>query len=293
MLCVTSLVTALLAAKVMHYDMGTAAGLMAGAFTESTVIGTAGDAIRRLALPDAEEDAAAEQHPRGLRGELSRGHDVRGLVASSLAPRLLRVDIRKEARELEAALGGDEGRRRSSRPSTNGIVARTSRASGTLVGRTVRDIEKTFEAQRLFVERVRRDGEICDVGPDFRVGTATSSRSPAGAACSWRRRPTLGTEVEDTQLLAEPLVTRRRRRDQVHGPHARRGRHGSSAAAWPLRALVRGGQEIPYHEDTASSAATCCASPATPSTSRASARRSATSNVRRAKPTSCLSASAC
>ena len=37
------------------YDCGTAAGLMAGAFTESTVIGTAGDTIGRLDLPEEEK----------------------------------------------------------------------------------------------------------------------------------------------------------------------------------------------------------------------------------------------
>src|SRR5512136_1559897 len=50
-LCVTSLVMTVAAAKVFKYDCGTAAGLMAGAFTESTVIGTAGDTINRLDLP--------------------------------------------------------------------------------------------------------------------------------------------------------------------------------------------------------------------------------------------------
>src|SRR5262249_988348 len=55
-LCVTCLVAAVVAAKVMGYDTGTAAGLLAGAFSESTVIGTAGDAINRLAIP-AEEKA--------------------------------------------------------------------------------------------------------------------------------------------------------------------------------------------------------------------------------------------
>jgi putative transport protein len=44
-LCVTSLVVTVVAAKALGYDCGTAAGLMAGAFTESTVIGTAGDTI--------------------------------------------------------------------------------------------------------------------------------------------------------------------------------------------------------------------------------------------------------
>ena len=53
-LCVVSLITTVLAAKVMGYDAGTAAGLLAGAFTESTVIGTAGNTISRLQLPEAE-----------------------------------------------------------------------------------------------------------------------------------------------------------------------------------------------------------------------------------------------
>src|SRR5215470_2755169 len=44
-LCVTSLVATIVAAKILNYDCGTAAGLMAGAFTESTVIGTEGDTI--------------------------------------------------------------------------------------------------------------------------------------------------------------------------------------------------------------------------------------------------------
>src|SRR6478609_7802364 len=53
-LCVTCLLTALFFAKLLGYDMGTAAGLLAGAFTASTVIGTASDAINRVAtIPDA------------------------------------------------------------------------------------------------------------------------------------------------------------------------------------------------------------------------------------------------
>ena len=70
-LCVVSLLTAVVTARVMGYDSGTAAGLLAGAFTESTVIGTAGNTIARLepalteleyfdlSLKEAKEIAAA------------------------------------------------------------------------------------------------------------------------------------------------------------------------------------------------------------------------------------------
>ncbi len=50
-LCVTCLLSAFFAAKILGYDMGTTAGLLSGAFTESTVIGTATDAINRLSIP--------------------------------------------------------------------------------------------------------------------------------------------------------------------------------------------------------------------------------------------------
>src|SRR5205807_1922159 len=54
-LCVTCLVAAFTAARLLGYDIGTASGLLAGAFTESTVIGTANDAIGRLAISVADK----------------------------------------------------------------------------------------------------------------------------------------------------------------------------------------------------------------------------------------------
>ena len=81
-LCVTCLVAAFVAAKVIGYDIGTAAGLLAGAFSESTVIGTAGDAINRLALPAEERGAAHQQHPRRLCGHVPGGDGRPRLVHS-------------------------------------------------------------------------------------------------------------------------------------------------------------------------------------------------------------------
>src|SRR5882672_3469020 len=62
-LCVTCLVAAFAAAKLLGYDIGTAAGLLAGAFSESTVIGTAGDAINRLDLSAADKTALVNNIP--------------------------------------------------------------------------------------------------------------------------------------------------------------------------------------------------------------------------------------
>jgi len=62
-LCVTCLLSAFFAAKILGYDMGTTAGLLSGAFTESTVIGTASDAINRLSISAQEKTALMNNIP--------------------------------------------------------------------------------------------------------------------------------------------------------------------------------------------------------------------------------------
>jgi len=53
-LCVVSLITTVVAAWLMGYDCGTGGRPPGRAFTESTVIGTAGTRSRGLGLPEAE-----------------------------------------------------------------------------------------------------------------------------------------------------------------------------------------------------------------------------------------------
>ena len=108
-LCVVSLVTTVIAAKVMGYDMGIAAGLLAGAFTESTVIGTAGNAIANLCHSRGREDPVDEQHSRRLRRQLPGRHELRGLV--SLQPRAAPDARQPQGREPQARGAGRDRRR--------------------------------------------------------------------------------------------------------------------------------------------------------------------------------------
>ena len=81
-LCVVCLLTAFGFAKLLGFDVGTAAGLLAGAFSESTVIGTAGEAIQRLATPGCGKDRASEQHSGCLRRYLPGRNSEPRLVHS-------------------------------------------------------------------------------------------------------------------------------------------------------------------------------------------------------------------
>ena len=86
----------------MGYDCGTAAGLMAGAFTESTVIGTAGNTIARLDLPEAEKARLLNNIPVAYAVSYLVGTGFVVWFLSSLAPRLLGIDLKAESRKLEA-----------------------------------------------------------------------------------------------------------------------------------------------------------------------------------------------
>src|SRR5688572_32598606 len=88
-------------ATVMDYDKGLAAGLVAGAVTESATIGSASDAINRLDIP-AEVKAQAVSH-------LAVGYSVTYLFGSAgvtwflsqMSPKILRTDLRADCKEKE------------------------------------------------------------------------------------------------------------------------------------------------------------------------------------------------
>src|SRR4249920_2197602 len=102
--CVTSLVTTIVAARVLGYDSGTAAGLMAGAFTESTVIGTASDTIDRLDIPEAEKTRLKNNIPVAYAVTYLVGTGLVVWFLSSGAPRLLRINLKEEGRKLAAQM---------------------------------------------------------------------------------------------------------------------------------------------------------------------------------------------
>src|SRR5262249_31785130 len=107
-LCSASLVTTVVFARWMRYDCGTAAGLMAGASTESTVIGTAGNTISRLELPQAEKERLLNNIPVAYAVSYLVGTGFVVWFLSGAAPRLLRVDLRAESRKLEGDAGSGE-----------------------------------------------------------------------------------------------------------------------------------------------------------------------------------------
>src|SRR6266404_3029507 len=105
-LCLTCLFAAFTAAKLLGYDIGTAAGLLAGAFTESTVIGTASDAIGRLAISAADKTSLTNNIPVAYAVTYLIGTAFIVWFLPNVGPKLMRVNLKEEARKLRATISG-------------------------------------------------------------------------------------------------------------------------------------------------------------------------------------------
>ncbi len=143
------------AAYLFKLDVGTASGLLAGAATESALVGTATEAIGRLGL--STEVAQTLQANVATAYALSYifGLITIVLFSSQAAPKLLRIDLRAEARRVLAKLGGvDQNLDTDQSSSFPLLVSRGFRvmAAG---GKTVSAVEEEFGSGAT-IESVRR-----------------------------------------------------------------------------------------------------------------------------------------
>ncbi len=251
-LCVTSLVTTVTAAKILKYDCGTAAGLMAGAFTESTVIGTAGDTISRLDLPEAEKNHLLNNIPVAYAVSYLVGTGFVVWFLSHLAPRLLRVNLKAESRKLEAQMGGGP---KSAAGATSAYpewdlrayrIADLSWCNG-----SVADLEKSFAPDRVFVERIRRGDGTIEPAPDTMLRPGDVLAIAARRQVLLGEATKLGSEVQDKELLDFPAVAL----DVVLTNKKLADRSITELADEPGRGvvllkLIRGGEEIPFTAST-------------------------------------------
>ena len=101
----TGLLAALVIARILDLDPGFAAGLLSGALTQSAALGTATEAIGALGLPDAQRDALVAH--AGIADAICYVFGAVGAIwfLSTIAPRILGIDLAKECAALEAKLG--------------------------------------------------------------------------------------------------------------------------------------------------------------------------------------------
>ena len=204
-LCVTCLLSAWVAARVLGYDVGTAAGLLAGAFTESTVIGTAADAINRLDIPAAEKTALVNNIPVAYAVTYLIGTAFIVWFLPTVGPRLMGVNLRDEGRKLQEQMAGGEELEPGVQSAFQQFTVRAYRVtSDRFVNRSVAEVEARPRDIRAFICRVRHDGEIVEPEPTTVIHTndvvAVMTRTETLTA----RGIEIGPEVDDQALLDFP-----------------------------------------------------------------------------------------
>jgi putative transport protein len=159
----TGLIVAYGVSRLFDYDAGTAAGLIAGALTESATIGTASDAITRLGLPEADAIAMINRIPVAFAVTYLIGVVGAAWFLAQAAPWLMGINLEEECRRYERDLqgaGDDDARRRQIDWRAYDILP-----GSRLAGQRVRDLEGRVRDARLFVERMRRDDAIIEPVP--------------------------------------------------------------------------------------------------------------------------------
>lgn len=248
----TGLLIVLLFAFGLKLDPGTASGIAAGALTQSSVIGTASGALAQLGLPKNVLEQQEANIAAGYAVTYVLGYILTLLYVPFVAPKLMRIDLKVEAKRLEAELSGGDP------PHTENLSYRKFQARAyrvsTGAGRSVKAIEEEI-GSRTIVERIVRQGldvephldTVLEAGDDIVITGRTAVIVTA--------KPIIGSEIDADEILKtipgnviEVLVDNRK----LHGRPVRdvAERVGASARGVFLRGLARMGREVPLSADT-------------------------------------------
>jgi putative transport protein len=203
--CVTGLIVIVIIAHICGFGRGYAAGVGAGALTQTAMMGTAGNALSRLGLPA--DQLARENSDMAVGFAISYIFGTVGVIIfmRSIAPRLLGVDVRKAARELEAELseGGKASRPGYITPFVPVVARAFQVVEGNTVNRTAGGLTQQFG--RASIERILRNDSVIEVKSDTVlqagdiVGLSGLLKAVITAGAG------IGPEVESKEALSFPM----------------------------------------------------------------------------------------
>jgi putative transport protein len=251
-ICVTCLFTAFAMGKIMNFDIGTTAGMLAGAFTESTVIGTASESIQRLSIPDDQKTILLNNMPVAYAVTYLAGTTFLVWFLSSLAPKLLKIDLRSASRELEKNLSGKSKKEDGIESAFEDWRLRAFKITNEKwVGHTIKDIETSVPDFRIFIHRIRRDGKIIETNSGTIVDLNDVIAVMARYTVFFKKFYEIGPEIMDQELLDYPIAYR----DLIITNKKLSGKSLTELGVKygqgvKLHKLIRTGQEIPFNSET-------------------------------------------
>lgn len=258
LMCVSILLVTWLLALMMGYNMGEAAGLLAGSQTISAVIGVAEDTMAGMGLDEAQRQSYANIIPVSYAVTYIFGTAGSAWVLSAIGPKMLGglEKVKAACKELEAKMGNSQADEPGFMPAARPVTFRAYRIDNEWFekGKRVIDLEVYFQQQdkRLFVERLRKSGVIEDVNPNvvLEIGdevVLSGRREYVIGEEDW-----IGPEILDPQLLDFPaevlpvMITRK----TFAGKTVSVVRREKFMYGVSIRSIKRTGIEIPVLSQT-------------------------------------------
>jgi len=249
---VVGLLVAYVMARIFGYQAGTAAGLIAGALTESATIGTAGDAIAHLGVGKDAQAQLANQIPVAFAVTYLVGVIAAAWFLAQMGPRILGVDIVAECRAYEEKLG--VGDKRDATTTWRIFEVRTFRldAGSPFAGRAIRDAERAIPGARLLIDRIRRGGAVQAASPELVLAAGDIVGVAGRHELMIEHASVFGTEVADRDLVyavvdaADLVVTQ----TQFDGMTLRELAEMPFARGVFLRGISRSGVPVPITPET-------------------------------------------
>lgn len=205
--CLTGLISVVVAGKILHYNAGQAAGLTAGALTQSAVIGVGQGAIESLKIAADQKSLMSDFVPVGYAVTYIFGTIGSAFFLSVIGPKMLGINLEEECKKTEQKqVKVVEGEGIYSGASI--IEYRAFALADQYTGRTVHDVEQAVVdgGVRSFIVRMRRQGELMVPDPDMLIQAgdqvAFSFRADKIAQIHLEK---LGKEIADDELLDFPV----------------------------------------------------------------------------------------
>lgn len=199
-------------AKIAGYDAGAAAGLFAGSQTISASMGLATDAINRLGVAPDQAKAMLDIMPTAYAVTYIFGTVGSAIVIAMLGPILLRIDLKKAAKEYEEAHGGKRelgglGDAWKAYDVRAFQIAPDARVAGKTVAETEAMLTEATSAlgNRMYVLKIRRGKTISEATSDMvlqpgDVASVVGERDQIIALLGYASK-----EVDDPELISAPI----------------------------------------------------------------------------------------
>jgi putative transport protein len=250
--CVVGLGAVLLMAKICGFDKGMAAGLLSGALTQSSAIGTSTDAIQRLSIDEATKQKWISHIAIGDAATYLFGAAGVMLLLTKGLPKFVGFDLREACRRYETELEGDGESSGGAYVPIEVQAFRIDRTGvvGKRVGETVDSL--SLETSRICIQHIRRGRHL------FEPSRSEVLQQGDVVVLSGRRdrlleiQPRLGPQVVDVEAMdipfeITPVVVTNREYTRKTLREIGRSAHPGGVH---LRRVFRQGQQLPALPNT-------------------------------------------